>query len=457
MKYQITGLDLILIVIYFSLILAFGYAYSKKLPIAIKGHFIKGLTLKLICGLGFGWVFVYYYGGGDTTNYYDGATYIYNYVINRGQGFEIFFDDKLLVTAGETKEATQFTQRFAGFVNLFSMNSFWSCTLLFSLLSFIGVWLIFLTFYGQFPHLNKQLALAILFIPGVAFWSAGIMKDSICMLFVGVIVYYIQNIFLYNRKKIFSAIMVITGFYVIIILKAYIALALLVALGVYVLSTVKSKIKSPAVRALMMPLLAVLIVGITLLSMRKIGESLERYSLENIVETAQVYQSYHFRTSIAGRGSENRTGSAYTLGEINFNSPINILSKVPLAINVTFFRPYIWEVRNPVMLLSALESTFILLFTLSILWRTGIRKFFSNIIRSREVVFCLTFALIFGFAVGFTTYNFGALVRYKAPCIPFFMASLVILNSLTQKNKPQVKKRTSMRWEVPPAPNQLPY
>ena len=457
MKYQATGLDIILIVVYFLLILAFGYAYSKKLPKAIKGHFIKGLTLKLICGLGFGWVFVYYYGGGDTTNYYDGASYIYDYVINKGQGFEIFFDDKLLITARESKVATQFTQRFAGFVNLFSMNSFWSCTLLFSLLSFIGVWLIFLTFYRRFPHLNKQLALAILFIPGVAFWSAGIMKDSICMLFVGVIVYYIQNIFLYNRKKIFSAIMLVTGFYVIITLKAYIALALFVALGVYILSTLKSKIKSPALRALMMPVLAVIIVGITLLSMRKIGESLERYSLENIVETAQVYQNYHFRTSIAGRGSENRTGSAYTLGEINFNSPINILSKIPLAINVTFFRPYVWEVRNPVMLLSALESTFILLFTLSILWRTGVRKFFSNIFRSREVVFCLTFALIFGFAVGFTTYNFGSLVRYKTPCIPFFMVSLVILNSLAQKSKPPVQRRTAMRRQVPSAIKQLPY
>jgi hypothetical protein len=93
------------------------------------------------------------------------------------------------------------------------------------------------------------------------------------------------------------------------------------------------------------------------------------------------------------------------------------------------------------MLLSALESTFILLFTLSILWRTGLKKFVSNIFKSREVVFCLTFALIFGFAVGFTTYNFGSLVRYKAPCIPFFMVSLVILNSLAQKSKPPIKKR----------------
>ena len=456
MKYQVTGLDIILIVVYFSLILAFGYAYSKKLPKAIKGHFIKGLTLKLICGLGFGWVFVYYYGGGDTTNYFHGASYIYDYVINKGQGFEIFFDDKLLITAGESKMATQFTQRFAGFVNFFAMDSFWSCTLLFSLLSFIGVWLIFLTFYRQFPHLNKQLALAILFMPGVAFWSAGIMKDSICMLFVGVIVYYIQNIFLYNRKKILSAVMVITGFYIIVTLKAYIALALLVALGVYVLSTIKSRIKSPALRAIMMPLLALVIVAVTLLSMRKIGESLERYSLENIVETAQVYQNYHSRTSIAGRGSENRTGSAYTLGEINFNSPVNILTKIPLAINVTFFRPYVWEVRNPVMLLSALESTFILLFTLSILWRTGIRKFFSNIFRSREVVFCLTFALIFGFAVGFTTYNFGSLVRYKTPCIPFFMVSLVILKSLSPKSKPSVKRRTTMRRQVPHPIRQVP-
>jgi hypothetical protein len=36
--------------------------------------------------------------------------------------------------------------------------------------------------------------------------------------------------------------------------------------------------------------------------------------------------------------------------------------------------------------------------------------------------------LFFAFAVGLSTSNFGSLVRYKIPAIPFFVASLMITN-----------------------------
>ena len=42
---------------------------------------------------------------------------------------------------------------------------------------------------------------------------------------------------------------------------------------------------------------------------------------------------------------------------------------------------------------------------------------------------CLTFAFILGFAVCFTSYNFGALVRYKVPAMIFFACMLSIINS----------------------------
>ena len=41
---------------------------------------------------------------------------------------------------------------------------------------------------------------------------------------------------------------------------------------------------------------------------------------------------------------------------------------------------------------------------------------------------CLIFALLFGFVVGFTSFNFGALARYKIPSMPFFAAFLVMVS-----------------------------
>jgi hypothetical protein len=223
--------------------------------------------------------------------------------------------------------------------------------------------------------------------------------------------------------------MILAGFYAIITLKAYIALALLVAIALYAVLALKSKIRNGALRKLAVPLLTASIFGITATAMNQIGESLERYSIENIIETAQTYQGYHLRTSTSDRrGNAVRTGSSYTLGDINYSDPLSIAGKFPLAVNVTFFRPYVWEVKNPVMLLSALESTLILLFTIGVIRRSGLKNFFKSVFSKKEVLFCFTFALIFGFAVGFTTYNFGSLVRYKAPCIPFFLIALILIN-----------------------------
>ncbi|HRA12632.1 MAG TPA: hypothetical protein PKX31_13225, partial [Chitinophagaceae bacterium] len=41
--------------------------------------------------------------------------------------------------------------------------------------------------------------------------------------------------------------------------------------------------------------------------------------------------------------------------------------------------------------------------------------------------FCLVFTLIFAFAVGISSYNFGTLSRYKIPCLPFYAVALIVI------------------------------
>jgi hypothetical protein len=40
---------------------------------------------------------------------------------------------------------------------------------------------------------------------------------------------------------------------------------------------------------------------------------------------------------------------------------------------------------------------------------------------------CFIFAVIFAIAVGASTTNFGALSRYKIPCMPFYFILLMLL------------------------------
>jgi hypothetical protein len=54
-------------------------------------------------------------------------------------------------------------------------------------------------------------------------------------------------------------------------------------------------------------------------------------------------------------------------------------------------------------------------------------------------LYCLLFALLFALFVGATTTNFGTLVRYKIPCMPFYVAAMFIIQDrIRKKNSPVV-------------------
>ena len=53
-----------------------------------------------------------------------------------------------------------------------------------------------------------------------------------------------------------------------------------------------------------------------------------------------------------------------------------------------------------------------------------------------DVLFALIFSISFAFAVGVSTFNFGTLVRYKIPLLPFFAVALIlILNHAKSERK----------------------
>ena len=54
--------------------------------------------------------------------------------------------------------------------------------------------------------------------------------------------------------------------------------------------------------------------------------------------------------------------------------------------------------------------------------------FFRVIIKEPLLVHCLIFVLLFSFGVGIASTNFGALVRYRIPVIPFFYTLLYIVS-----------------------------
>jgi hypothetical protein len=218
--------------------------------------------------------------------------------------------------------------------------------------------------------------------------------------------------------KISSLLLLIISAYLIFSIKKYVLLCFLPAAILWIYLSNLYRVRSLAMRLLMMPFVVLVIAGSGYFAVLKVGESDERYALSKIPETARITAyDIGFYT---GRGA----GSAYSLGELD-GTFSGMLLKAPQAVNVAIFRPYLWEVRNALMAISAVECFVLFIFTLYVL--VVKRHVFFKMILDPNVIFCLTFSLTFAFAVGISTYNFGTLSRYRIPMLPFYVMALALM------------------------------
>jgi hypothetical protein len=173
-----------------------------------------------------------------------------------------------------------------------------------------------------------------------------------------------------------------------------------------------------AFKIMMLPFVAIVTVVSGYFAIDQVGKDDSRYALDQLGNTARITAyDIAYQTGFDA-------GSTYTLGELDgsFGSLIRL---GPQAINVSLFRPYIWEARNPLMLMSALESFVLLSLTLYVMFKRG-STFFAAL-TNPHIIFCLAFSITFAFAVGVSTFNFGSLSRYKIPLLPFYTLALILI------------------------------
>ncbi len=219
------------------------------------------------------------------------------------------------------------------------------------------------------------------------------------------------------------------SFLLIALVKVYIIMAFTPALLMWIFFNYSQKITNPSVKLAVKFIFIVVVTAGTFFFLAQFSSSLGKYSLDKIAKTAEVNRGYIYWMS----GDE---GSGYTLGDFD-PSIAGMLTKFPLAVNVTFFRPYPWEAKKIIVMLSALEALLFLFITLRTLFGIGLRKTWSTISKDPTIQFCLIFSIIFAFAVGISSYNFGTLSRYKIPCLPFYALAIIMI---WYKNKPLKQK-----------------
>ena len=426
--------DLIFGPIFLAIIYFIAYRIRNKYyeHSAIRKYFIPGLSVKLLGAICAGLVYEFYYGGGDTFAFFQGTQIIWDAMVDSPiTGFQL-----LTAEAGEFNPRTYpyasqmyfyfdslsyFVVKIATVVSFLCFDSYIAIAMIFACVSFSGAWALYRTLLRIYPEVHRNLAIAILFIPSVFFWGSGLFKDTITFAALSWLTYACYHFFIRRDRLISSVIIMGICVYLIVNIKVYIIMCFVTGLVIWLFLTYRKRLDNQFLKILFTPVLIVIAGGFSYLAIQQVGDEFEKYSFEKIIETAADVQWWHTVVT------EKEGGSVYSLGEYD-PTLIGILKKIPLALNVTLFRPYIFEAKNIVMLFSAIESLVLLLFTIYIVIKARIFKIFTITAAHPEIFFCMIFALIFAFAVGFTSYNFGALVRYKIPCLPFYVAGLMLIN-----------------------------
>jgi hypothetical protein len=395
-----------------------------------RKYFLPALWCKILGALALGFLYQFYYDGGDTFNYHTlGSRVVWETLLESPRdGLQLLFSrggahGELYRYTSRivffTDPGSYFVVRIAAFIDILTFSSYTATALVFSLFSFFGIWYLFKTFYEHKPTLHRFIAIAVLFIPSLIFWGSGLLKDTITLGAIGFLTYTIKKIFIDKNVRLLYIIVLLLSAYLAFEIKRYIVLCFFPAALIWVYVTNLSKVSSFAIRLVLFPVMIVTALGSAYLASVWIGKNDARYSLDKIAVTAKI-TAYDI-----GFYTGKNAGSGYNLGELD-GSFQSMLRLAPQAINASLFRPYLWEIRNPLMLLAAMESFFFLIFTLVVLIRLRL-----NIVRAFSdpyVIFCFAFSLTFAFAVGVATFNFGTLTRYKIPMLPFYALALILMN-----------------------------
>jgi len=401
--------------------------------------FVKGLMAKCFGAVVFCLIYSKYYPGGDTTSYFDGA---YRVMMLAFYDFGSFID--IIINAKEPKailhslalydlccpdfvkdENSFSVTRFTAPLALIGAFSYYNTAIVLAAISFSGPWKLFRLFSSYYPEAQKQIAIAILYVPSVLFWGSGILKDTYTFSAACWFTWSIYQIFIKRERLVKNLIILVISSWLIISIKPYIFVSLLPGTLIWISFKRISSIKNGLLKAIFAP--TILLIGFLTISIVMSSLSDKLGSFSDIDKAAKRAQETNedLKRDIYGKNS-------FDLGKFD-GSPASVARVFPLAILAGLFRPFVWEANNIVMLFSALENAFLLFVFLKTLFLSRVFKFFSFIVSDPLLLFCFLFSIFFAGSVGIATSNFGALVRYKIPCIPFFLSSLYIIQYKLRK------------------------
>ncbi|HSU27283.1 MAG TPA: hypothetical protein VLJ68_02810 [Chitinophagaceae bacterium] len=424
----------------------------------IRNIYFRSFYFKMICVLVFTLLTEFYFKGGDTSMFYQATKDLRAAIADKPENlmlilktrqltvksplFDYFYYDGYVydIIYNYMLSAANFIPpKLALVPSYLFWNSYICINVFYGFFALGGAIRLFKTFLHFYPQLYRELALACLFLPGVCYWSAGLLKDPITFGCVGYILYAFLNIAIKKKKILVSVIWIIVCGLLLFFIKVYILLVLLMTILVWQFAEFNKLIKNKTLRNIFAGMTLVISLGVTYLLLNYFTsfEAAQQYQLDKVAGNAEYQRRMY--ADIA----QNTSDSHFT---INTSNPILM---VVGGVSATFFRPFLWEINSPIAFLSAAESLAFFLLTLNFMIQKGVKKFFTIPFSDPRMLMCFVFSFVFAVAVGTASANFGALSRYKIPCMPFYLIMIILLYHTVKLEYPRWFKKI-IDFALPP-------
>lgn len=323
--------------------------------------------------------------------------------------------------------------RFNALLLFVSFRTYFVHILFMCFISLIG-WVLLTDAVFSFANpRNAIMALPVLFLPSVLFWTSGVMKEPLLVVGLGL---FVHGVLISDRgSRISDLITIVLGALIILFTKFFVLVCLLPASIAYLLFR---RQKSAGYTLLKFATINILLLSVAFTLPHLFPKINPAQMLVN-KEMHSIKEADYFKA-----------GSRIEIPVFTANA-LSILKAAPTGISNTLTRPYLWEGKNVMMLASVLENLFILPFILFCVCFTNWRRSspphplsqtlpqmpqergnsypFVVLISQRWNVFffLLNAALAYFAIIGMCTPVLGNLVRYKAPLLPLFLFAFAMM------------------------------
>ncbi len=368
------------------------YISSNKEVLAPK-YALSLYFIKITFGLAIG--FYYFYlkeESGDSFLFFKMALEILEKSGKEIYDFLVFSKTELAI---DTPRSTLFL-KFLVLIAIVSLKNYWLSCILIASISYLSLFIVFKRYFIYLKKYKPQLILSFFIFPSVLFWTSGIFKESMALIFLLYSLIAVFDYLIERKIHLLSILVSLISFYIFFELRYFLAIFLIPIIGILIGNELPKK------KARLFIVMSAIIIAILIMI----------HPVLNPSDFPQfLYSAHHNILNLSNSGMK-----LY----YNFSEPswISIISNLPMAFVNAFIRPFPWEWHSLQTFIYAIESYILMGVLISFIFQLKNQK-------NKSHIFILAFIFSALVLISLATPNFGSLYRYKSICIPFLMFIMI--------------------------------